>query len=58
MNAGQSGIKSRSLIYSVSSKNYLTVDGSKVEGTGSRYSKYGMYSIVLQLLFCHLRKQF
>ena len=51
MDAGQAGIKSRSLIYSVSSKNYLTVDGSKVEGTGSRYSKYGMYSIVLRSPF-------
>ena len=35
------GMTTRVLIYSIASKGYLTVDGEKVNGRGSRSSKNG-----------------
>ena len=35
------GMTTRVLIYSIASKGYLTVDGEKVNGRGSRNSKNG-----------------
>ena len=37
----EKGTKTRVLIYSIASKGYLSVDGAKIYGRGSRNSKNG-----------------
>ena len=41
----ENGMRTRVLIYSISSKGYLAVDGANVDGRGSKKSKNGKHLI-------------